>query len=146
MFNAYFLLIMKTPRHHWVLWNTNVHYCVQRRPPLAPVTRQINPLHKIHINIIVPSVSSLWSGFFTFPTKILYNILLLSMLISPPSYYFFPRRPKYRPQHSSPENSQPLFLSTPYEIKFRSYIHTDKSTVVYILIFIFWNSKRERRG
>ena len=71
---------MKTFSYQWILWNTDVHYCVHKRPPLALVMIQIIQIHKMHINSIVPSVPSLWSGFFTFPTKILYNIHLFSVL------------------------------------------------------------------
>jgi hypothetical protein len=97
-----------------------------------------------NINSIVLSVPS---GFVSFPTKMLVLravltvcfshipgldqpskiwrrlqiMKMLAMLISPVTYYFFPRRPKYRPQHCSPEHPQPVFLSTCYKSKFHSY-------------------------
>jgi hypothetical protein len=173
MFTAYFLLIIKTNRH-WILWNTNVHHCVHKWPPLAPVMRQINPIHMIHVNSIVQSMPSFLNEFFPlrFPPKfciLVFSVLchtacsshilgldqpnniwrqvqimtILAMPISPVSSYFVPRRPKYRPEHSSPEHHQPVFFSKRYESNSHSYIQTGKSIVVYILTLIFVDSKRE---
>jgi hypothetical protein len=71
--------VMKTNRHR-ILWNTSVHYRVHKRPPLAPVMREINPVHMKNINSIVSSMPNFWNGFFPlrFPQKCC--ILVFSML------------------------------------------------------------------
>jgi hypothetical protein len=51
---------------HAFLFDTKMHYCLQKSPPLDPIVNQINLVHKftpylckINFNMILPSTSRL---------------------------------------------------------------------------------------
>jgi hypothetical protein len=63
-----------------ILWNPNVHYRVNKYPPLVPILSQINPVHAIpsllsKLHIILHLRLGLPNGLFPsgVPTKILYE-------------------------------------------------------------------------
>ena len=86
----------ETPR---ILWNSEVHYCIHKRPPAVPLLSQINAFHdsashcfKPLFNIILPSMPRVFKWFFLsgIPTKTLYATFLSPTRTTCPVYLVLP--------------------------------------------------------
>jgi hypothetical protein len=69
--------------------------------------------------------------------------LLCSLLHSPVP--LFPLRPKYLPQHPILEHPQPMFIPQCERSSFTTIQNNSKIIVLYVLIFVFLDSKLEDR-
>jgi len=121
-----------------ILWNSNVHYRIHKRPSLAPILGRIHPVHaqpsyfmKIHCNIVRPTTSrcGMWSLSFMFfhqnrlhishfiRATCLDHLILdhtstvhATKIIPPVPFNIAHLKPKYIHQHPILEHPQPLFL------------------------------------
>jgi hypothetical protein len=148
-----------------ISWSTKAHYRVHKSPPLVPTLRQINPVHTTPTclkSILILSLSHqlricvlLLIRATCHHHLILLDLIILITLdkkwklwaphfaVSPTFCHFMSFQSKYSPQHPLLKHSSLCSCLSIIDQLSRPYRTTGRIIVLYILIFMFLDNRRE---